>query len=200
MIKTEFFSQQLMADFDKLNIFHVAEVLEVVIYSELENLKDPKLETIMSIDLQGPSFPLDLQSKVFWAVRSKDAWKLKQLLKPFTNIIRNHKDACFEPLTLDMHKLFHRLIQNSIVDTQSGDGKRWFKMTQPGECTIFPYMHCRWCGLITEEKFRLCSMCNEYLDYPDETFFCSEQCENEALDKLHREEHARFFMLQLNMD
>jgi predicted nucleic acid-binding Zn ribbon protein len=195
-----FFSQQLIADFAKLNIFHVPDLLELVIYNAVNNLRDPKLET-MSIGLQGPSFPLDLRSKVFWAVRSKDTWKLKQMLKPFTNIIRNHKDARFEPLTVAMKNLIKALIYKSLVDTQSGDGKkRWFKMTQPGECTMFPFRHCRWCGLITTKEFRLCSMCKEYPEYLDNNYFCSEQCENEALDKQHREEHARFFMLQLNMD
>jgi len=66
-------------------------------------------------------------------------------------------------------------------------------MSRPGEIT-FPVMHCRWCGLVEAETFRKCPVCAETPDYPDINYFCSEECEKEALDKQHLEEHATFLV------
>jgi len=71
-------------------------------------------------------------------------------------------------------------------------------MSEPGEITFFPVKHCRWCGVLAE-KFRMCPECHSNPDYSDINFFCSEKCENEAMDKKHTEEHARFLMIRLEL-
>jgi hypothetical protein len=198
-IKTQFFSQQLVAVFAKLNMLQLRSVLEAVICSALDKSKDLHLEK-SSVDLQGPSFPLDLQSKVYWATQAQDYWKIKLLLAQLCNSKRT-EDAQVRTLPSDLKNILcKQLCELILVDNQLGEVKHSVKLTHPGENTMFPFLHCRGCGLIKAIKFRMCSMCKECPEYHDQNYFCSAECELEALDKQHREEHARFFMVQLNMD
>jgi hypothetical protein len=191
-------TQQLVAEIAGLNSRQVCKILKSVICSALKKSKEKT-----SVDLQGPSFPLDLQSKVFWAVLSKDMWMLKQLLSPLFCSIINHNDALLKPVSSDLGKIICNLLLDKliiIVDEQSGDEKQWVKLAQLGENTMFPMKHCRWCGYMSVSKFKVCSMCKECPEYLDINVFCCAECEKAALDKQHREEHARFYMVKLNMD
>lgn len=63
-------------------------------------------------------------------------------------------------------------------------------MNEAAELTIMPFIHCRWCGLVDGE-LTMCKECKDIDNYPDKNWFCSEICEQRALEKVHREEHAR---------
>jgi hypothetical protein len=165
-------------------------------------LKKSRHLGVVDLNLEGPSFPLDLQSKVFWAAQTGDYWKLKQLLAPLlSDGATNTDDDSLVPLSFVFKNVFCRLLRGSILaDPRHLCLKKWVVMTYSGQNTMFPVKHCRWCGLLNVKEFRVCSMCQECPEYHDRHHFCSEKCEKEALDKQHREEHARFFLVKLNMD
>jgi len=136
---------------------------------------------------QGPGFPLDEIDAAMWALYKEDKWTLKQHISSLTH------EAGFNDLTLVTLDLARKnLCYNKVLELLTKEGK--VKMSCPGEITFFPVKHCRWCGLVEAETFRKCPVCAENPDYPDVNYFCSEECEKEALDKQHTEEHATFLM------
>lgn len=171
------------------------QVLAIAIYIALQ--KSRNLGAI-DVNLQGPSFSLDFQSEVFWAAQTQDHWKLKQLLGPLL-CVKTDSDDCLVPLSVVYENIYCWQLRESISADQPPGLRRWVKMTHPGEHTMFPVKHCRFCGLLTTKEFRLCSMCLECPEYTDKNYFCSAECE-EALIQRHREDHARFFLMKLNMD
>lgn len=72
-------------------------------------------------------------------------------------------------------------------------------MDEPAQMTIMPLIHCRWCGLVDGELF-MCKECKQIDNYPDKNWFCSEMCEQRALDKVHREEHARDLTIRIGIE
>ena len=76
--------------------------------------------------------------------------------------------------------------------------KKRLDMDEPAEMTIMPLIHCRWCGLV-DGILTMCKECKHLDDYPDKNWFCSEICEQRALDKVHREEHARDLTIRVGI-
>ncbi|XP_065351675.1 uncharacterized protein LOC135947047 [Cloeon dipterum] len=71
-----------------------------------------------------------------------------------------------------------------------------FVMKFPGEISMLPLKHCRWCGILETPKIKLkmCFWCKEFMDYPNVTWFCSENCEKQCNDTVHVEEHEKFII------
>jgi hypothetical protein len=172
------------------------QVLAIAIYVALKRCSNLR---VVDVNLQGPSFPLDLQSEIFWASQTQDYWKLKHLLAPLLCNGPTDPDDCLVPLEVVFENIYCWQLRESIVVDRPPGYMKWVKMTQPGENTMLPVKHCRCCGMLTAKEFRLCPMCDECPEYYDRNFFCSEECE-EVLKIHHTEEHARFFMVKLNMD
>jgi hypothetical protein len=149
--------------------------------------------------IQGPNFSLDPCSVFIWCMVTDDIWKIKQLLGPLlmAKSRRGKRSHDHSLVSLDFVK--SNRCYGRVLEMISQDGTRVL-MTQPGEITFVPVKHCRWCGLIKVEKFRLCSLCIEFPEYLDVNYFCSEKCETEALDSKHREEHARYYLAILGME
>ncbi|CAB3360697.1 Hypothetical predicted protein [Cloeon dipterum] len=58
---------------------------------------------------------------------------------------------------------------------------------------FFPIVHCRNCGVVDKDVYQYpCSECSNNEHYPDNNFFCSEQCKNIAMNTFHAKEHADF--------
>jgi hypothetical protein len=149
--------------------------------------------------LQGPGFPLDLSSVIFWCMATGDRWKIKQLVGPMLMINGQKRRGSTDPSLVSIEVVKSNQCYKRVLQKMSPDGTKVL-MEQPGEITFVPVKHCRWCGLIKVQKFRLCSLCDEHPEYCDLNYFCSEKCELEALDSVHREEHARFYMVKLGFD
>jgi hypothetical protein len=149
--------------------------------------------------LQGPGFPFDMASVFVWCIATNDTWKIKQLVAPMLMAKRRRgkqsKDTSFVSLDVAKSNKCYKQVLRKI----SPDGTKVL-MEQPGEITFVPVKHCRWCGLIKVQRFRLCSLCDEHRDYCDVNYFCSEKCETEALEAKHREEHARYFSVELALE
>jgi len=135
--------------------------------------------------VQDSYFAPDYIDVVLWSYVSNDRWKLMQQLcklsesSPLVSLQFAKKNICYE----------------SLLKTRiTPEGK--VKMSKPGEITFFPVKHCRWCGTVNLDKFRVCPECTENPDYRDFNFFCSEKCETECLEKQHIEEHVRFLMIR----
>jgi hypothetical protein len=150
-------------------------------------------------ELQGPAFPLDLISVLIWCVATGDKWKIKQLLGPLLMDGGWNGKQLRDPSFVSLDVAKSNRCYKRVLEMISPDGTKVL-MTEPGEITFVPVKHCRWCGLIKVEKFRLCSMCLECPEYCDVNYFCSEKCETEALDSKHREEHARYYMVKLGLE
>jgi hypothetical protein len=148
--------------------------------------------------LQGPAFPLDIRSVLIWCVATGDRWKIKQLFGPLL-MAGSGRGHSGDPSLVSFDLVKSNRCYKRVLDMISSDGTKVL-MKQPGEITFVPVKHCRWCGLIKVEKFRLCSMCLECPEYLDVNYFCSEKCEAESLDSKHREEHARYYMVKLGLE
>ena len=138
-------------------------------------------------------------SVFIWCAATGDRWKIKQLVAPMlmTKCRKGDqlKDNSFVSLEVAKSNQCYKQVLRKI----SPDGTKVL-MKEKGEITFVPVKHCRWCGLIKVEKFRLCSLCEKNPDYCDVNYFCSEKCELEALASKHREEHARYFVVKLGME
>jgi len=131
---------------------------------------------------------LDDVEEAFWCYLDKDVWRLKQYITSWLGrnaevslqVARENAPTCFK-------------LALSHIDSQQK-----VALTQPGEVTFFPIMHCKWCGMVNSE-LRVCEVCTEYSDYPDQCRFCSAKCEEEAMEVLHKEEHARNLVNRLGL-
>lgn len=190
--KTKPFLRGQQRDFDALS---TRQMLATTIYFAINTRE---MNTSVDSNLQGPSFPLDIQGKVFWAAQTWDTWKIKQLLGPLLCDGSSDTDDFLVPLAEARKNQFCGPLMLIVSKDHHGDTR--LDISHLGENMLFPIKHCRWCGLMTAKVFRVCSMCQECPEYHDRNYFCSDKCEQEALDKQHREEHARFYMFKLNMD
>jgi len=181
---------------EKMAELNKHQVLAIAIYVALKKSSKPRAT---DVNLQGPGFPLDLESEIFWASQTRDYWKLKHLLTPLLCDGPTDPDDYLVPLEVVFENIYCWLLRESIVVDRPPAYMKWVKMSQWGENTMFPVKHCRCCGMLTAKEFRLCSLCEECPEYHDRNYFCSEECE-EMLKVQHTEEHARFFMVKLNMD
>jgi len=136
--------------------------------------------------------PMDRVEEVYFAYHTGDQVKLKLLLgKMFT---RHGID--FSVVTYDFAINVAPLVYMSAL-THVKDGRVQMK---PCELTLLPIKHCRWCGLVRHDALRLCQECKEDRGFPDRTWFCGDECERQAMDMLHREEHARHLYLALGIE
>jgi hypothetical protein len=148
---------------------------------------------------QGPGFPPDLSSVFYWCMLNGDRWKIKQLVSPLLIASDRKKKLLKDTSFVSLDFMKTKLCYKRVLEMISPDETRVL-MTQPGEITFVPVKHCRWCGLIAAEKFRLCSLCEEFSDYCDVNYFCSENCETVAINSKHREEHARYYEVKLGFE
>jgi len=160
------------------------QLLQLVFYLSFKGSKRRKTSVSRKYEC------LDPVETACMAFLDNDVWKLKQLfsswLGPLPEVslqfVRDSAPTCYQ----------------SVLKTVSEEGK--VKMSAPGEITFFPLKHCRWCGLVEEaDEFEVCRVCLETPDYPDRCVFCSRKCQEEALDDLHTEEHARYLLVRLGL-
>lgn len=143
-------------------------------------------------NLQYPVFPLDEYGIVFWSLMKNDRLQLK-IAASFDLRDKNGKNASYIPLELASTEPWCKMLINSITP------KGKIHLQRPGAVSFFPIKHCRWCGLVRCNAFRLCPECKSDPEYPDANFFCSEECEKLSLDQQHREEHANYLLAQLRI-
>jgi len=136
--------------------------------------------------------PMDRVEEAYFAYRAGDQVKLKLLLgKMFT---RDGIDLSV--VTYDFAKNVAPHVYLSTL-AKIKDGR---VQMEPCELTLLPIKHCRWCGLVRHEVLRLCQECEGDLTFPDRTWFCGDECERQAMDKLHREEHVRHLLLAIGIE
>ena len=136
--------------------------------------------------------PLDRVEEVYIAYRTGDLVKLKLLLgQMFT---RDGTD--FSEVTYEFASKVAPLVYRSAL-AKCKDGRVQMK---PCELTLLPIKHCRWCGLVRHDALRLCKECERDLRFPDRTWFCGDECERQAMDMLHREEHVRHLLLAIGIE
>jgi hypothetical protein len=136
--------------------------------------------------------PMDLVEEVFFACRAGDQVKLKLLLgKVFTRNGTNFSEVTYD---------FARNEAPNVYESALAKVKDGRVQMEPCELTLLPIKHCRWCGLVRHDALRLCQECQEDQGYPDRTWFCGDECERQAMDMLHREEHARHLYLALGIE
>jgi hypothetical protein len=193
--KREFVPKQLFKSAQQLSC---KQMVALYMFLHFGNLDSPQISQ-WKHQLQGPAFPFDLSSICVWSAANDDKWKIKQIVSPLL-IAGGWKGKQFkDPSIVSLDGLKSNKCYKPVLERISPDGTKVL-MKQPGEITFVPLKHCRWCGLIKVQKFRLCSLCIECPDYSDINYFCSEKCEAEALDSKHREEHARYYMVKLGLD
>jgi hypothetical protein len=171
------------------------QVLALLIYNCFKDIERGKcIVSLGNYDyLQGPPFPLDEFGNLFWSLLKNDRLLLK--IAASADLLDNTgKNVSYIPLELARTEPICRVLVNSITPR----GKIY--LPTPGAISFFPIKHCRWCGLVRCDKFRLCPQCKIDPDYPDENFFCSEECENLSLTQKHTEEHASFLLAKLNIN
>jgi len=165
------------------------QIFGITVFSFFDSLKRNQFKTKMRSS-QGPGFPLDDIDSAMWALYNGDEWTVKQKVSSMA-----HKSGQ-DDQTLASHELaksnvfYEEVLKCGLTE----DGK--VKMSRPGEITIFPVKHGRWCGLLEADTFRKCPVCVDYPDFPDVHYFCSAKCETKALDQQHTEEHATFLMIR----
>jgi hypothetical protein len=140
----------------------------------------------------GPAFPLNPVDVAVWHLNVReDLRKVKESLSTEFKLRVKNEDTSLVSILEAKSSYCHSKFLHHI----NSQGKLSL-MTRPGEVTLFPIKHCRWCGMVTIEDFRVCTICIETPEYPDLNLFCSIRCEKEALEHQHEEEHARFLMKQ----
>jgi hypothetical protein len=137
---------------EKMAELNKHQVLAIAIYVALK--KSSKLR-VTDVNLQGPGFPLDLESEIFWASQTRDYWKLKHLLTPLLCDGPSDPDDCLVPLEVVFENIYCWLLRESIIVDRPPAYMKWVKMSQWGENTMFPVKHCRCCGMLTAKEFRL---------------------------------------------
>jgi hypothetical protein len=161
------------------------KIFGIALFLFLQTLDEKKLKGAVD-EAQGPGFMLDLTDVAYWTLYNGDIWKLKQQMSSEIKAGNG-----FDPTLVTLEFAKGNLCYDFVLKTLTPEKK--VKMSKPGEITFCPIQHCRWCGLADASSFRLCPECKDDA-YPDVNFFCSELCENEALENQHTEEHAQYLM------
>jgi len=170
-----------------LNSLSVNEIFGLALFWFVRNFKADKNDLI--VHSQGPGFSLDAFEAAMWALYTGDVWTLKQQMSAMA-FVSGGEDMTL--LNLDEARLNSCYMMTLALVTN----ERKVEMRKQGEITFFPVKHCRWCGLLEAPQMKKCKMCFDNPDYADVNYFCSEKCEQEALDKQHTEEHARSLMIR----
>jgi hypothetical protein len=169
------------------------QLTAIIMYHGLYKFKLTAHHKELFNKMQGPKFIFDNYSAAYWSILEGDLWRLKKQIAPCMKTKNSLVDLSMATLKFAKKNRCY----NATLKTLTQSGK--VPMSKPGEMTLFPIQHCRWCGTVHAKVFRLCPECKDSPDYPDINYFCSENCEVTALDAQHREEHARDFMIRLNI-
>jgi len=165
------------------------QIFGITVFSFFDSLKRNQFKSKMRSS-QGPGFPLDDIDSAMWALYTEDKWTVKQKVSSMAHK-SGQGDQTLDSLELAKSNVFY---EEALKSGLTEEGK--VKMSRPGEITFFPVKHCRWCGLLEADTFRKCPVCVDNPDFPDVNYFCSLNCETEALDQQHTEEHATFLMIR----
>lgn len=181
-IEVNFVTMVMGREFHKLSLEQITAL--VVYYSFRPSVTDQVPDEIR--------VPMDVVEEIYYVYHRGDQVKLKLLLgQMFT---RHGID--FSEVTHDFASKSAPLTYwNALDQVKKGRVKM-----QPCELTLVPFKHCRWCGLVQQNTLRLCQECKEDLTYPDKNWFCGDECERLAMDKLHREEHVRHLEIDLGLE
>jgi hypothetical protein len=174
-------------------LISIRQLTAIIMYLSLFKLKKQDYQYDLFRRMQGPKFIFDTFSAAYWCILENDYWRFKKLLAPCMKAKNSLVDLSMA--TLKMAK--KNRSYTATLKTLTPEGR--VQMSKPGELTLFPIQHCRWCGTVHAKIFRLCPECKDNPDYPDINYFCCEKCEVAALDAQHREEHVRDLMIRLNM-
>lgn len=174
-------------------LISLQQLTAVIMFQSLYKFKKQPYHKDLFSRMQGPKFVFDTFSAAYWCILEDDYWRLKKQIAPCMKAKNSLVDLSMATLKLAKKNRCY----NAALKTLTSEGK--VQMSKPGEMTLFPIQHCRWCGTVNARVFRLCPECKASPDYPDINYFCSELCEVTALDSQHREEHARDLMMTLNM-
>jgi len=140
---------------------------------------------------------LDLVEKAFWSYLEADAWRIKQIFSTWMSRIKSKEGDQLPEVPMKFATDLAPYCFSPALSDLAGNHR--VKMEAPGEITFFPVRHCRWCGVVQAEQFRVCKLCVEHSDYPDTSVFCSPKCEEEALNGEHTEEHARYLKIRCGL-
>jgi hypothetical protein len=173
---------RVLSECEKLSLEQIAALVAFYSIQKLVGMGTDELKGEIRV-------PMDLVEEVFFAYRAGDLVKLKLLLgKMFT---RNGTN--FSEVTYDFARIEAPIAYESAL-AKVKDGR---VQMEPCELTLLPIKHCRWCGLVRHDALRLCQECEEDCRFPFRTWFCGDECERQAMDKLHREEHARHLIIAI---
>ncbi|XP_059468393.1 uncharacterized protein LOC132192446 [Neocloeon triangulifer] len=164
------------------------QIAGVVIYQILENISDEK-QTKFKEEFKSLEPLDDLERSVFGILR-RDPWETKQVFcqKWFNDSKRQDLSlVSFEFAKTNASKFYAPILKNVSSHFH-------VRMRKRGEISFFPVKHCRWCGKVDVEEFRICQECLCEEEYPDVNLFCSDICENNAMKKVHKQEHERFLI------
>lgn len=183
-----------ISSFEELITFHECEKLSLEQISALVLYYTiPSLAGGNSYEMKDQiRVPMDRVDEAFFAYHSNDQVKLKLLLgKMFTRY-----GIDFSVVSYDFARKVAPLVYKRAL-TQIKNGR---VQMQPCELTLLPIKHCRWCGLVRNNALRLCEECKADRNFPYRTWFCGDKCERQAMDKMHREEHARNLYMALGFE
>jgi len=138
----------------------------------------------------------DAVEVAFSCFLENDLWKLKQILISLLQTPES-KDLslmsslqCAKSAPLSFASALDSLSEKMTIKN----------MSKKGVITFFPIRHCRWCGLVNEE-LKMCSEChNSGKEYMDKNWFCTDECEKIAWEKVHKEEHARSLAIKSGLE
>jgi len=170
----------------------VLQLIGVAVFHYVKNFSKEEADEARK-NLQHPAFPLDVCTSVIWSLTTNDFWSLKQHISTVTQRV-----GCEDPTLASLQFAKSNLCYESALKTLTPEGR--VEMSKPGEITFFPVKHCRWCGRVDLDEFRVCPECEENPEYPDINFFCSEKCEKECLETQHTEEHCQFLVNKLGIN
>jgi len=136
--------------------------------------------------------PINNIEAAFFAFANNELVKLKLL---FSTMLIDKLGNDQSIVTVE----FARKYPNCYEKVLSRIEGKYLQMKEPCELTMLPIKHCRWCGLV-EGDLKLCRECIENDDYPDRNWFCSSECEEQALDKAHTEEHATALVISCKIE
>ncbi|XP_059489327.1 uncharacterized protein LOC132204694 [Neocloeon triangulifer] len=175
---------ELLVEIQSLKFKQIAGLVTYLIISNVNEHKKSKKRSEFSC-LE----PLDDLERALFGILRNDHWETKQVLSQlWFNDDSDRQDLSL--VTFEFAKSTAPILYAHAL--ANVNPKSCLKMTKPGEITFCPIKHCRWCGKVDVQEFRICEecLCNE--EYPDVNLFCSDICEDSAMKKRHRDEHERF--------
>ncbi|XP_059488529.1 uncharacterized protein LOC132204201 [Neocloeon triangulifer] len=180
----------LELEFESLRLEQIAGILIYLIVNNLDPQKRKRFQTdFKSLE------PLDEVERAVFGVVRNDPWETKQVLSQwFNNSDRQDQSLIsLESAKSSANDKFYSSILSHVNPDMT------LKLKNKGEITFFPIKHCRWCGKLDPEEFITCKECSEEEEYPDVNFFCSETCEENAMEKIHRHEHETYLIAKCEM-